>query len=212
MNIKVIHIQSLGNVTFSQNARARSIRLRVKPDQTILVSFPPYVSFREALRFTEQHAEWVIRQKVKNELRLPKFSEDEPVKTRTYTIYFKRHSGIFSLKQAKNQIIIFYPEQNNLNDHEIMGKILKVLAAVYRLEAKEYLPPRLARLAITHGFQFGNISIRNNKSNWGSCSGRNNINLNLHLMKMPDHLIDYILLHELTHTRVKTMARNSGNY
>jgi predicted metal-dependent hydrolase len=203
MTVKVVHIHNLGNVTFSQNARARSIRLRVKPDQTVLVSFPPYVSFREALRFTEQHSEWVIRQKEKNEHRLPRFSEEEPVKTRTYTIYFKRHSGKFSLKQAKNQIAILFPEQNNLNDPEISEKIQKVLTAIYRLEAKEYLPLRLSQLAAAKGFQYGNIAIRNNTSNWGSCSGRNNISLNLHLMKLPDHLIDYILLHELAHTRVK---------
>jgi predicted metal-dependent hydrolase len=203
MPVKVVHIQNLGNVTFSQNARSGTIRLRVKPDQTILVSFPPYVSFREALRFTEQHAEWVIRQKTKIEHRLPNFSEDEPIKTRSYTISFRKHPGKFSLKQTKNQIIIFYPEQNNLNDPEIMGKIQKVLTAVYRLEAKENLPPRLSQLAVAKGFQYGNITIRNNTSNWGSCSGRNNISLNLHLMKLPDHLIDYILLHELVHTRVK---------
>ena len=203
MSVKVVHIQNLGNVTFSQNARSRSIRLRVKPDQTILVSFPAYVSFLEAARFAEQHTDWVIRQKEKNEHRIPKFAEEKPVKTRSFTIYFKKHPGKFSLKQTKNQIVILYPEQSDLNDPEISGKINKVLTAVYRLEAKEHLPPRLAQLAANHGFKYGNISIRNNTSNWGSCSGRNNINLNLHLMKMPDHLIDYILLHELAHTRVK---------
>jgi predicted metal-dependent hydrolase len=203
MPVKVVHIHTLGNVTFSQTARSGSIRLRVKPDQTVLVSFPPYVSFREALRFTEQHAEWVIRQKEKNEHRIPKFSEDEPFKTRSFTINFKKHPGKFSLKQTKNQISILYPEQNNLNDPEISEKIQKVLTAVYRLEAKEYLPPRLSQLAAAKGFRYGNISIRNNTSNWGSCSGRNNISLNLHLMKLPDHLIDYIILHELAHTRVK---------
>jgi predicted metal-dependent hydrolase len=203
MNVKVVHIQNLGNVTFSQNARSRTIRLRVKPDQTVLVSYPAYVTFREALRFTEQHSEWVTCQKEKNEHRVPKFKEEEPIKTRLFTIYFKKHPGKFSLKQSKNQIIILYPEQSDLNDPEITEKIKKVLTALYRLEAKEYLPPRLVQLATAHGFQYGNVTIRNNTSNWGSCSGRNNINLNLHLMKMPDHLIDYILLHELAHTRVK---------
>jgi predicted metal-dependent hydrolase len=203
MIVKVVHIHNLGNVTFSQSARSRSIRLRVKPDQTVLVSYPAYVTFKEAMRFTEQHAEWVTRQKEKNEHRQPKFSEDTPFKTRSYTIYFKKHPGKFSLKQTKKQIIILYPEQSDLNDPEIIGKIKKVLTAVYRLEAKEYLPARLAELAAAIGFQYGNITIRNNTSNWGSCSGRNNISLNLHLMKMPDHLIDYILLHELAHTRVK---------
>jgi hypothetical protein len=74
---------------------------------------------------------------------------------------------------------------------------------VYRFEAKKYLPKRLIELASLHGFQYNRVTIRNNKSNWGSCSSQNNINLNLHLMKLPEYLIDYILLHELVHTKEK---------
>lgn len=65
------------------------------------------------------------------------------------------------------------------------------------------MPQRLEELAARHGFHYNRVTIRNNRSNWGSCSGRNHISLNLHLMKLPDHLIDFILLHELAHTRVK---------
>ncbi len=203
MPVKTLYIPSIGNVTFSQNARSRSIRLRVKPDQTIQVTFPLYVTYREALRFTEQHAEWISRQKAKMERRAPVFSEDHPLKTRSYTICFKKHPGKFALKQTKDQIAVFYPEQHSLNDPEIVEKILKVVTAVYRLEAREYLPGRLALLASQHGFRYTGVTIRNNSSNWGSCSSRNTISLNLHLMKLPDRLIDYILLHELAHTRVK---------
>jgi len=203
MPVKTIHIPSIGNVTFTQNPRSRSIRLRVKPDQTIQVTFPVYVAFREALRFTEQHAEWIGRQKVKMERRTPLFCEDQPVKTRTYTISFQKHPGKFALKQTKDQIAVLYPEQHSLNDPEIVEKIRKVLTAVYRVEAREYLPGRLALLATKYGFRYAGVTIRNNSSNWGSCSSRNTISLNLHLMKLPDPLIDYILLHELAHIRVK---------
>jgi hypothetical protein len=61
----------------------------------------------------------------------------------------------------------------------------------------------LIELAQKHGFQVNKINIRNNKRNWGSCSARNNISLNLQMMKLPDELIDYILLHELVHTKIK---------
>ena len=52
-------------------------------------------------------------------------------------------------------------------------------------------------------FVYNKVTIRNQKTRWGSCSGKNNINLNMKLMNIPNHLIDYVILHELVHTKVK---------
>lgn len=70
-----------------------------------------------------------------------------------------------------------------------------------RAQAKEELPPRLARLADRHGFEYERVFIKNNVSNWGSCSSRKNINLNLRLVTLPTELQDYVMLHELCHLR-----------
>ena len=69
-----------------------------------------------------------------------------------------------------------------------------------RKKAKEFLPKRLAYLAIENGFEYNKISLRNQKTRWGSCSRDKNISLNIALVTLPVHLIDYVLLHELTHT------------
>jgi hypothetical protein len=71
---------------------------------------------------------------------------------------------------------------------------------VLRFDAKKYLPARITELASSLGYTFSKVTIKNNKTNWGSCSNRKNINLNLHLMRLSDQLIDYILVHELVHT------------
>ncbi|MBQ9311340.1 MAG: M48 family metallopeptidase [Bacteroidales bacterium] len=73
--------------------------------------------------------------------------------------------------------------------------------AALRKEAKAYLPVRLAELAAEHGFEFNSVRIKHNSSNWGSCSSKGNINLNLNLMRLPEELRDYVLLHELCHLR-----------
>ena len=70
-----------------------------------------------------------------------------------------------------------------------------------RAAAKAYLPDRLRMLAERYGFRFNRVTIKHNTSNWGSCSSKGNINLNLNLMRVPRPLQDYILLHELTHLR-----------
>ena len=71
-----------------------------------------------------------------------------------------------------------------------------------RIRAKLYLPTEIQRLAQQHGFQYKQIKIRKSKTRWGSCSSKGIINLSFYLMLLPSHLIEYVLLHELCHTRV----------
>jgi predicted metal-dependent hydrolase len=70
-----------------------------------------------------------------------------------------------------------------------------------RAEAKAVLPNRLAELAGKYGFHYNQVRIKHNSSNWGSCSAKGNINLNLNLMRVPEELRDYVMLHELCHLR-----------
>lgn len=73
--------------------------------------------------------------------------------------------------------------------------------AELRKQAKAYLPGRLAELAAQHGFSYNKVRIKHNVSNWGSCSVKKNINLNLNLMRLPSELQDYVMLHELCHLK-----------
>jgi len=70
-------------------------------------------------------------------------------------------------------------------------------------DARRRLVVRLNQLALKYGFQYNRVFIRNQKTRWGSCSSKNNINLNVNLARLPDELIDYTILHELVHTRIK---------
>ena len=70
-----------------------------------------------------------------------------------------------------------------------------------RTQAKSCLPVRLGELAARYGFSYNKVTIKHNLTNWGSCSRKDNINLNLHLMRLPAPLRDYVILHELCHLR-----------
>lgn len=70
-----------------------------------------------------------------------------------------------------------------------------------RRQARKELPVRLAELAARYGFTYNKVAIKHNASNWGSCSTKGNINLNLNVVRLPKVLQDYVLLHELCHLR-----------
>ena len=87
------------------------------------------------------------------------------------------------------------------------GDIMSALDNIDRAEAKHKLIERLQHLAAEHCFTYNRVFIRNQKTRLGTCSNRNNISLNIKVSRLPEELMDYVILHELAHTRVK----NHGN-
>jgi predicted metal-dependent hydrolase len=77
-----------------------------------------------------------------------------------------------------------------------------------RKKSRSILISRLNQLAERYGFLFNRVFIRNQKTRWGSCSSNNNINLNINLVRLPGELMDYVILHELVHTRIKNHSRS----
>ena len=87
-------------------------------------------------------------------------------------------------------------------EYENQNKTLaNSFAAIDRVEAKKKLTTRLKQLVEKHGFTNNRVFIRNQQTRWGSCSHKNNISLNVKLVVLPEELIDYVILHELVHTR-----------
>ena len=82
------------------------------------------------------------------------------------------------------------------------------LPEIDRKVARKILCRRIGELAQLHNFVYNRVSIRKQKTRWGSCSSKNNINLNMNLLHLPSELMDYVLLHELVHTRVKDHSKD----
>jgi len=79
---------------------------------------------------------------------------------------------------------------------------------IERAKAKRKLTRRLKHLAEKHGFTYNRVFIRNQKTRWGSCSHKNNISLNMKIIRLPEELMDYVILHELAHTRFKNHSND----
>jgi predicted metal-dependent hydrolase len=198
MTAKVVQFKQIGSVYFIKNRRSKNIKIRVKPDQSVHVSFPFYVSSSEVSQFVTKSINWITDQQQKFETKKSK------IEVRQFQT--KLHS-ISVIEGSENKTKVNFTEIEirlaDLNSDSSRRYLENVMIGIYRYEAKKLLAPKLNELAQKHGFQINKITIRNNKRNWGSCSSKNNISLNLQMMKLPDELIDYILLHELVHTRVK---------
>ncbi|MGL4364250.1 MAG: M48 family metallopeptidase [Bacteroidales bacterium] len=103
------------------------------------------------------------------------------------------------IKKTQEKIRIIEKSRKHFSIEEI---------AVMRNNAKNELPSRVTVLAQKYGFLFNKISVKNMFTRWGSCSSLNNLNFSLYLMCLPDELIDYVILHELCHTK----HRNHGEH
>lgn len=204
MTTKYVNIEHVGQVAFTISERSRRIRLSVKPNAEIVVTMPSSVLYRDAIRFVESKTEWITKQQTKIQAGLTLFAPESCFKTRFHRLAItKGHSDKVYNRVGNGIIQIFIPEKVDHELPKVQEFIKKTLIDVMRWEAKIYLPKRLKELAEKHGFKYQDVSIKNTKTRWGSCSSTNNINLNLHLMRVPEHLIDYVLLHELAHTVVK---------
>lgn len=198
MTAKVVQFKQIGSVNFIKNRRSKNIKIRVKPDQSVHVSFPFYVSSSEVSQFVMKSIDWITDQQQKFETKKSKI-EVRQFQSKLHSISIVEGTEN-KTKLNFNQIEIRLAD---LNSDSSRSYLENVMVGIYRYEAKKLLAPKLNELAQKHGFQINKITIRNNKRNWGSCSFKNNISLNLQMMKLPDELIEYILLHELVHTRIK---------
>ena len=77
-----------------------------------------------------------------------------------------------------------------------------------RRKARSILLPKIEKLAEEHGFTYNRVFIKNNKTNWGSCSVKGNINLNISLIFLPERLQEFVILHELSHLRYPNHGKN----
>ena len=79
--------------------------------------------------------------------------------------------------------------------------------SIDKVEARQQIISRLHQLAKQHRFTFNKVSIRNQRTRWGSCSTKGNISLNMKLVALPQELFDYVILHELVHTRIHNHSK-----
>ncbi|WP_460925119.1 M48 family metallopeptidase [Pontibacter brevis] len=199
-----LHIDGIGKVLFERSDKAKRLSISVRPLKGVRVAVPPHISFEKAEQLIYTKADWIKEHQSRmqqQEEKLTVYTQDSDFRTRFHTLRLLTHARYDMRCVIESEYInIFYPAFKDVRDPDVQKFIRKSIEEVYRKEAKQYLPQRVAYFADKFGFQYQSVFIKNAKSRWGSCSHNNNINLNLHLMRLPDALCDYVILHELAHT------------
>jgi predicted metal-dependent hydrolase len=210
LNSRILTLDGIGEVRMTRKQRIKRLAISVRPFSGVSVNVPVNVSFSSAERFVYEKKSWIKKslEKFRSiENQYPVFDDRAEYTTKDHKLEIIPHSKkTIKLIIKGTFIYVFYPSFADVKDERIQKAIRKAIIEAWRIEAKKYLPDRVRKLASENGFKLGRITVKNARTRWGSCSPTNNINLNLQLMRLPDHLIDYIILHELTHT----VHRNHG--
>lgn len=202
MNTKEIKAYpDFGPVTFTKNRNAKHISIRIKPGPLVYVTLPFRASLKDGERVLSEKKSWIIEKmyEIKDTITLYKTGKEVPFKYHTLNIQ-KTDSDNISVKTTDKDVNIFYHETLNIESDEVQEAIKEVIREIWRKEANIYLTQRIAWLAHSFGFMYQNVRVRDARTRWGSCTGLKNISLSLYIMRLPNHLIDYVLLHELCHT------------
>jgi predicted metal-dependent hydrolase len=182
-------------VTIARHRWARRYVLRVMADGTLRLTVPRGASISGGLDFAEGQAEWIARERTRQQ------SRSAPWRDGT-TVWFRGERE--TLRVAGAIVAIGGHRIADLDPSlDLRPAIERHFAALSAIE----LPPRLSELAAAHGLNVARVSIRNQRSRWGACSPHGVITLNWRLVQMPASVSDYVILHELMHLRQPNHSR-----
>jgi predicted metal-dependent hydrolase len=182
-------------IQFARNRRARRYIIRVQPDGSIRATVPRVGSIKEAWAFAERNANWILKQ-------LQKRQENSTHQTAW------QHGTVILYRGEKVQLVVSPNHDGHLvqfGDQTLhishTANLRPAIERHLRKLATSELTTRTLELARQHTLTVNRVTIRNQRSRWGSCSRRGTISLNWRLMQMTDSVRDYVILHELAHTR-----------
>ncbi len=193
-----INDKEFGEITVRRNVRASAIRISVGPNGSLRASVPAYAPLFLLKRFIGSS-----RTQLRSMLDQQKqsFEITDGAKIGKSHKILIRDSQSTSVTRRGQYIIVKLDPDTSLEDTHVQQQVRDTIKTVLRVEAKSYLPHRLAHLAKEHGYSYSKVRFSHASSRWGSCSSTGTISLNIALMKLPHELIDYVLVHELAHTK-----------
>lgn len=186
--------RALPDLVFVRSARARSYRLTLRRDGVAAVTIPLRGSEREARAFAEQHHDWLVRARARH-ARRPRAAEVWTLGT--VVLWRGEMTEIREAAAGDRPRVCLAADVFPVPAFE--GDLRAPLEAGFARRARIELPARTWELAAETGAAVKQVTVRNQRSRWGSCSAGGTISLNWRLVQAPERVRDYIIYHELAH-------------
>lgn len=192
--------KEFGEIKIRKNKLARSVKLSVGVDGSLRASIP-YYSPEFAVRRLVNGNRDEIRKMLATHNAKNSYQDGDLI-GKTHTLFLQKFSGEeIKISNEGNQILVQIPQELAFENPLVQSEIRKTVSKILRKQAKAYLPRRIDFLAEKYSFNFEKLRFSHTGTRWGSCSSSGTISLNIALMNLPHHLIDYVIIHELCHTR-----------
>ncbi len=196
MSQKILPVSGVGDVSFYKRNDTRNIRIRISGSE-VRVSLPTWVPYKAAQLYVEQKRDWI-----NTHLKSKAILTNGSTVGKQHTLHIKRGTGDrYNGRITDTRIFATIPMDADIESSVVQAKLAKYVLKALTLEAEELLLPQVRDFAELHNFTVNSIEIKNLKSRWGSCDSKNNIALSLFLIQLPWECIDYVIYHELAHTR-----------
>ncbi len=202
-----------GVIDVYESARCKRISIRILFGKKIRVSTLPRTPESTVLSFINRNVAWIrtafekLEQKASQKII---FVPGVQFSTREHELQFtedlrikdgRLRVAVTSPKGGnKGKIDVLYPPNCDLTTDDRQQLIHKAIDFALKNEAKRLLPNLVNEIARRNGLKFSSLDFRNTTSQWGSCSTNDRICLNIQLMRLPDDLVEYVIVHELCHT------------
>lgn len=198
MSVKQVDLPGFGQVAIYKRRDSRALKITIDHNNRIRVIMPSWLPYRAALEFVKSKESWIEEHRRPHTVLKPGDAVGK-----AHRLEFVNVFGIDSVgcRLAGQAVRVSMPQNIGSADLEAQIAARRGVINALRKEAKALLPMRLKQLAVQYEFGYKSIHVKQLRARWGSCSQQSHITLNLFLMQLPWNLIDYVILHELTHTK-----------
>lgn len=196
-----LYDEEFGIISIRRSAQSRAISIKIAPNGTLRMSAPLYTPTFLMKRFLEESREKLRHIRIEYSETTVYSHGMQLGKSHKLVVVSDETIQNMHIAKQKRELLVKLPPHQSLELPEIQQVIQQEYKKILNKEARAYLPRRLLVLAKRHGFHYKKVRYSHASSRWGSCSSGGTISLNIALMKLPHELIDYVLIHELCHTR-----------
>lgn len=196
----VLEDAEFGSIKLRRSALAHSVRLKLDAGGSITISLPKRAPLYLAKQLLDESRD-SLRKNLQTIQQKRRAYMPGDLIGKSHLLRLEPAASEGNVVVRGSEVIVFVPQHISPADDFAQRLIKKGMTKALRIQAKAYLPRRLAQLAAMHGFNYTNVRFSSAGTRWGSCSAQGTISLNIWLMQLPHELIDYVLTHELCHTR-----------